>query len=159
MYFPEETWNLSPNLPMLPCYWGIVDVAQKGNAVIVPIAAEQYGKHFVINIGSNFDMSKFGANRMAAIESLRDTLATLKWEIWESRPQEHRNTINNNEWEEYVRARFAEWPYFNAQYINGLIFKPKGITEPTEAFGHLSKLIPKKENAFLLRGATQILQM
>ena len=24
MYFPEGTWNLSPNLPMLPCYWGII---------------------------------------------------------------------------------------------------------------------------------------
>jgi 1-acyl-sn-glycerol-3-phosphate acyltransferase len=23
MYFPEGTWNLSPNLPVLPCYWGI----------------------------------------------------------------------------------------------------------------------------------------
>lgn len=151
MYFPEGTWNLSPNLPMLPCYWGIVDVAQKGKAVIVPIAAEQYDKHFVINIGSNFDMNKFGTNKIAAIKSLRDVLATLKWEIWENRPQECRCAISNNEWEEYVKVRFEEWPYFNAQYINGLIFKPKGITEPTEAFKHLSKLIPKKENAFLFR--------
>lgn len=29
MYFPEGTWNLAPNLPMLPCYWGIVKVAKK----------------------------------------------------------------------------------------------------------------------------------
>jgi len=73
MYFPEGTWNLSPNLPMLPCYWGIVEVAQKGNAVIIPVAAEQYGKHFVINIGSNFDMGKFGIDKSAAIKSLRHT--------------------------------------------------------------------------------------
>lgn len=159
MYFPEGTWNLSPNLPMLPCYWGIVEVAQKGNAVIVPIAAEQYGKHFVINIGSNFDMNEFGENKAAAIESLRDTLATLKWEIWENRPQESRNTISDSEWDDYINARFEEWPYFNAQYINELIFKPKGITEPAEAFEHLNALIPKKENAFLFRGVRQIFKM
>ena len=41
MYFIEGTWNLSPNLPMLPCYWGIVNIAKEGNAIIVPIAAEQ----------------------------------------------------------------------------------------------------------------------
>lgn len=33
MYFPEGTWNLKPELPMLPCYWGIVDIAQKSNAL------------------------------------------------------------------------------------------------------------------------------
>ena len=156
MYFPEGTWNLSPNLPILPCYWGIVEVAQYGRAVIVPIAAEQYGKHFIINIGNNFDMSKFGANKAAAIKSLRDTLAALKWEIWESRPQESRSTISDSEWNEYIKLRFEEWPYFNSQYVNSLIFKPKGVTEPKEAFEHLTKLIPKKENAFLFRGAKQI---
>ncbi len=56
MYFPEGTWNLSPNLPVLPCFWGIVEIAQKGNAIIVPVAAEQYGKHFKINIGCNLDI-------------------------------------------------------------------------------------------------------
>lgn len=30
MYFPEGTWNLSPNLPVLPCYWGIIDIARAG---------------------------------------------------------------------------------------------------------------------------------
>lgn len=86
MYFPEGAWNLSPNLPMLPCFWGIVEVAQKGNAMIVPVAVEQYGKHFIVNIGENFDINKYSTNKVLAINTLRDTLATLKWEIWESRP-------------------------------------------------------------------------
>lgn len=30
LYFPEGTWNLSPNLPVLPCYWGIIEVAKRG---------------------------------------------------------------------------------------------------------------------------------
>lgn len=151
MYFPEGTWNMTPNLPMLPCYWGIVEIAQKGNAVIIPVAADQYGKKFKINIGDNFDMSQFGntkEEKSKAIAALRDTLSTLKWEIWETEPQKRENLIGN-EWDQYCEDRFKEWPYFSLDYINGLIFKPKGATSPKEAFSHLDNLIPNKANAFL----------
>ena len=70
MYFPEGTWNISPNLPVLPCYWGIVQIAQLSNSIIVPIAAEQYGKHFKINIGKNFDMQSFGLEVDEKLEQL-----------------------------------------------------------------------------------------
>lgn len=40
MYFPEGTWNLSPNLPVVKCSYGIIDVAMKAKAVIVPIAIQ-----------------------------------------------------------------------------------------------------------------------
>ncbi|MBE5886897.1 MAG: hypothetical protein E7284_10905 [Lachnospiraceae bacterium] len=154
MYFPEGTWNLSPNLPMLPCYWGIVEIAQKSNSIIIPVAVEQYQKHFKINIGNNFDMKHFGNNnkeKAKAISKLRDVMSTLKYEIWESEPRLKRKTLCGNEWEKYVEERFKEWPYFNQTYINELIFKPKNVVTPTEAFSYLNKLIPCKENAFLFR--------
>lgn len=153
MYFPEGTWNLSPNLPVLPCYWGIVEIARKGNAIIVPVAAEQYGKHFDINVGKNLDMQKYGASqeeKALAIAELRDILATLKWEIWERHPQSRRDILEN-EWETYQDARFREWTYFSLDYVDTLIYKPKNVTSPREAFAHMDKLIPCKENAFLFR--------
>lgn len=128
MYFPEGTWNLSPNLPVLPCYWGIVEIAQKGNAIIVPIAAEQYGKHFKINIGTQFDMNCFGnssSQKAKAISELRDVLATLKYEIWESEPRLQRKDLKGNEWNQYIEERLKEWPYFNLDYIEGMIYKRK----------------------------------
>ena len=100
---------MSPNLPMLPCYWGIVEIAQKSNAVIVPIAADQYGKHFKINIGGNFDMLCYGNSKeekSRAISDLRDTLAALKYEIWETEPQK-RSELFGNEWDKYCQDRFA----------------------------------------------------
>lgn len=99
MYFPEGTWNLTPNLPMLPCYWGIVDIAKQGGAVVIPVAAEQYGKHFKINIGENFDMNAYGegiAEKARAIADLRDVLATLKYEIWELSRQSGRHLQQMN---------------------------------------------------------------
>lgn len=97
-------------------------------------------------------MQQFNSNteeKVKAINSLRDVLATLKYEIWETEPQLNRADISENEWEEYIAARFSEWPYFNLKYIEGLIFKPKNITEPKDAFAYLNHLQPTMENAFL----------
>lgn len=63
---------------------GIIDIAKKTGAIIQPVAVEQYGKHFKINIGENFDTSLYGENskeKRRAIRELRDMLATLKYEI------------------------------------------------------------------------------
>lgn len=153
MYFPEGTWNLSPNLPVLPCYWGIVEIAQRGNAKIVPIAAEQYGKHFKVNIGQNFDMNLFSSEsteKARAICELRDVLATLKFEIWESEKQNKRSEISGDEWKQYIEERFSEWTGFDEDYIEDLIYHPKGVTEPQDAFSYFNNLVPKKENAFFV---------
>ena len=137
---------------MLPCYWGIVDIAKKGNAIIVPCAIEQYGKRFKINIGFNFDMNSYGSGvseKTRAITDLRDTLATLKYEIWETEKMLIRSTLNGNEWEQYIEERFKEWPYFNEQYIDNLIYKPKDVAVREEVYEPIKQLTIHKNNAFL----------
>ncbi len=138
MYFIEGTWNITPNLPMLPSYWGIVDIAKKGNAIIVPVAADQYGKVFKVNIGKNFDMQPY-EDKSLAISDLRDCLATLKYEIWETE-YTTRSKIKEDEWEKYVALRFKEWPYFNEEYIKGLIFKPKNVVTNEDVYKDISQL-------------------
>lgn len=153
MYFPEGTWNLSPNLPVLPCYWGIIDIAREGGAMIVPVAAEQYGKHFKINIGKNINMNIYGKEnkeKTRAITELRDELATLKYEIWET-VLAKRSELEINEWEQQVEKRLSEWPYFDLDNIEGMIYHPKNVSSPQEVFDFLDKLIPSSKNAFLLR--------
>ena len=152
MYFPEGTWNVTPNLPVLPCYWGIVDIAKKGNADVIPVGADQVDKTFTISIGKNLDMNKYGdtkEEKTKAINEIRDSLATLKWEIWESFGQYKRENIQNDEWEKYKEARFKEWPYFNDEYINGLTYKPKNQANHDEVYAPVKKLVPNKSNAFL----------
>ncbi|MGI6329945.1 MAG: 1-acyl-sn-glycerol-3-phosphate acyltransferase [Bacilli bacterium] len=152
MYFIEGTWNLTPNLPLIPCYWGIVDVAKKGKAMVVPVAAEQYGKTFKVNIGKNFDMNLYGdtlEEKTKAITDLKDTLATLKWEIWESMPLQKRKELRGDEWDKYVSKRFKEWPYFNKDYIERLTFKPKNVLSHEEVYAPIKALTPNKNNAFL----------
>ncbi len=152
LYFLEGTWNLSPNLPVLPCYWGIIDVAREGGAVIIPIAAEQYGKHFVINIGKNFNVAKYEPTtegKSGAIAALRDVLATLKWEIWEHEPIVERSRIREGEWKQYVEDRLHEWPYFTMDYIDSMTYSPKNVARPQDVFASVMELKWKKETAFL----------
>lgn len=152
LYFPEGTWNLSENLPVLPCYWGIVEIAKKGNAVIIPIGAEQYGKCFDICVGENIDLRSYGSTpeeKSRAIRHIRDVLATLKWDIWESRPTIAHNKINPNEWDEYLEQRFREWTYFDLSYVDTLVYRPKNTTAPKDAFSHLYQLKPNINNLFL----------
>lgn len=151
LYFPEGAWNMSPNLPMLPCYWGIVDVVRKSGASIIPIAIDQYGKHFKINIGENIDLSEYGESKeekAKAINYLRDVLATLKWGIWETE-HHNRNEIQQTEWDDYISVRLNEWTYSGLEYIERLVFKPKGIYSRDDVFKHLDRIIPSKANAFL----------
>lgn len=148
MYYPEGAWNLSDHLPVLPCYWGIVQVAQAGSATVIPVAAEQYGKHFVVNIGAAMSMAPYGENLSAAICDLRDAMAALKWEIWESQPSECRAALHGNEWKAFTDARLKEWP-LTLDSIQEAIFKPKGITNRADAFRHLAVIRPSAASAFL----------
>lgn len=177
MYFPEGAWNLSPNLPMLPLFWGIIDVARHGNALIVPIAVDQYGKHMKINIGNTFDVHNYEDNdngKTNAINDLRDIMATLKYEIWETEAVIKRNCLENDYWFRYLIERFNEFPIISAElsekyahmesdfsskenayykynklYHNKMSFKPKQIVCAKDVFEHLNIIIPRIENAFL----------
>ncbi|MCQ2082401.1 MAG: 1-acyl-sn-glycerol-3-phosphate acyltransferase [Lachnospiraceae bacterium] len=83
MIFPEGAWNITDNEPVMKLFKGTVSMALNTNAEIVPIAIEQYGKEFFVNIGRNIQYT----NEKESIEQLncelRDNLATLKWQIWE----------------------------------------------------------------------------
>lgn len=156
MWFPEGIWNLSPNQPVLPLPFGIIEVAIKANAAIVPVAIEQYGKEFYVNIGSIFDVNKYihkhpdeYALKTEAITDLRDEMATLKWQIWEDRPLCIRLDLSQDYFETFVNERLKEWHGFTYEDIRAREFHPQNITEPEEAFAYVGQLLPCRENAFL----------
>lgn len=158
MWFPEGTWNLSPNYVILPIHYGIIDAAVQANAVIIPIGLEQYDKKhgidFVVNIGALFDptLNVNGAltkeKKIELAEMLRSDMARLKIDAWESAS---RTNIDPDYWEIFIAKRLAEWPYYSMDIIHRREFNPKGSTSVSEAFEHLHHLIPCLENAFLFR--------
>lgn len=95
LVFPEGDWNLSENEPVRDIAYGTADVAVQTGAVVYPIAVEQYGRRFVINMGSGLHAEDYEDKRELTV-TLRDILATLKWEIWERQGMEGRSGIPEN---------------------------------------------------------------
>ncbi|MBO5376052.1 MAG: 1-acyl-sn-glycerol-3-phosphate acyltransferase [Bacilli bacterium] len=170
MIYPEGVWNLSANLVSLPLFPGIIDIALDTDCDIVPVAIEQYGKDFFVNIGKNMqvnpDKKEFATEeeRKKFVElkkqDLRDTMSTLKWEIFESRPVEQRAMYGDfdEEYKKYKDTRYNEWvdsktktPFYNDEIVSRRTFRIKGINFASDVFSHLRDLTIKKENAFLFR--------
>lgn len=91
LWFPEGTWNLTPSQLMMPMKWGIIDMARQAEAQIVPAALDYDWEKNTCRI-------KFGTpmvgealeNKAEAIRDLRDTMATLRWDLMCDQPIVHR---------------------------------------------------------------------
>ena len=98
-----------------------------------------------------------GEDKTAAIGELRDIMASSAWRFWEQEPVLSRAELDMNLWENNIWDRYQKYdrarkdPEGVRRYETSLIFHPKGQAEPEEVFAHLNALIPKWENAFLLR--------
>lgn len=87
LIFPEGAWNISENLIVMSLFSGTAEMAIRTGAEIVPIAIEQYGKHYYANIGKNLSSAGYALNEKQELtEHLRDALCTLKWDIWTRHP-------------------------------------------------------------------------
>lgn len=113
--FPEGTWNLRPSLPVLPLYWGIVDVAKNSGLPVVPMCFEYYGKECFVKYGDAFTVSE-REDKAEVINRLRDTFATLKWDMWERFPIESRADIADDYWEKEIVRRLREYRKLDYEY-------------------------------------------
>lgn len=128
--FPEGIWNLSQNLPTLKLFPGCVRATKECLVPIVPIAIEQVDKHFIINVGTEIGVDDI--EEAEAVQTLRDTLATLKWNIWEHIPHVRRSDISPNYYEDLVNKRLSEFNGYTREVVNQRIFKIKSEREPIE---------------------------
>lgn len=167
MIYPEGVWNLSANLLMLPLFSGVINIAQQTGCDIIPVAIEQYDNDFIVNIGSNFKVDKEfldeNDNKKYIEEQkniLRDIMATLKWEIMETRPSIKRSELGTYEEEEnkFIDTRLNEWfnpktkePYYTREIVKSRTYRPKGVTVPEDAFNYFYNLKLNKNNAFCFR--------
>ena len=148
--FPEGTWNTFPSLPMMPMAWGIIDLSANSGCPIIPLVMEYREKDCYIKFGEPIQCNPKD-DKLERINTLRDIMATLRWDIWEQLPRYRRADIPDDEWEKEVAARVAAYPPLDFAYEQSCVRKEKGAITYEEAFAHLDKLIPCRENAFLLR--------
>ena len=173
MIFPEGTWNLSENAIVNDLHWGAADISLETSAVIVPIAIEQYGKRFVVNIGELFDPDKIRQSRtkiayselgldeagtqlkkqikIEVIQNLRDILATLKFQIWEKEGITRRDNVPYDYWKEFIKERCEEWPGYSMdeQVRNGCF--PPVKREYNTMLKEMGRMRISKKNCFLFK--------
>lgn len=85
MIFPEGAWNPSPQLLVMKIFKGTAEMLQAAHAIMVPVAIEQYECTYYVNIGEEYDFSDSSLSTLEITERIREILATLRWQIWESR--------------------------------------------------------------------------
>lgn len=121
--FPEGIWNLTESLPIMKIYPGAVQAAKECNVPILPIAIEQKGKHFLINVGTEMDVSTLEETQ--GVEALRDALASLEWEIWEHQPIEKRADIDNDYYKKFLQEKISEWKPMSYELYDGRRYRDK----------------------------------
>ena len=152
LIYPEATWNLTAELPMLPMNWGVIRISKEASVPICPIYVVFTEKVCHARIGELFTPN---GNDADGIRILRDRMATLFWDILEKQPIGRRANIPPNEQERSIAARYNEYararkdPAGVRAYESQFIFTPKGQVTSEEAFSDLANIEPSLRNAFL----------
>ena len=153
LVYPEATWNLSPNLLMLPMNYGVIDMALSANVPIVPLVTHYSNNTCYAKIGDLFYPT---TDKALSILQLRDIMATYKYELMERYSQDLRKNISDNYLEEDIADRYSEYARARKDqegvriYESQFIFKPKDLITAQEAFAHLGNIDYCQGNAFLL---------
>ena len=142
--FPEGTWNLTPSNPMLPLYWGVIDIARKSGRPIVPMILEYTDENCYVAFGQPMFISEKD-DKGEKIRDLDDRFATLKWLVWEKYSDTGYNSAE--EWETEARRRVADYPKLDYRYEKSVIRKE--YISADEVFCHLKNIEPKLNNSHL----------
>ena len=87
----------------------------------------------------------------AGIRLLRDTMATMRWEMMADKPALSRAETDTEALKAEVEKAIEEYPALDWKYEQTCIYEPPNYIKPDVAFEHLRHLIPCQENAFLFR--------
>ena len=118
LWFPEGTWNLSDNLLMLPMRWGIIEVADKAQAQIVPMAIQYDRKTKECFV--KFAEPIYGKG----IQMLRNIMATLRWELMgEFSNVVVRDEVGHQRMEVEKNEIIKEYPPLDWEYEKSVIYK------------------------------------
>lgn len=152
MIFPEAVWNMSENQLVRKLYPGVYRIAAMTGAPVIPISTMMYGDRFYVSRGKALYLSQL--DQPEALQELRDSLATLKWEIMEIYGSSTRDGLLNGRtpadyWHDHIEDYIAKQKVYGREEESHAHFMDRDDIEQMHAFEHLSTLIPSTRNAFL----------
>lgn len=156
LLFPESTWNIHPSKLMLPLRMGIVKIAAESGKPIIPIIFEYIDNDIIckdesemftkciVRFGDPIHVSK-DDDYEEKLNELRDSMATIRWGIWEEQGQFSRDEIDINvfinhdqikthhgsyiyDWQSEQEYIYGKDDYIYTNYpINKVIYDENGV--------------------------------
>lgn len=139
LMFPEGTWNMTDSNLLLDMKWGVINVAKEANALIVPMALDYDRDNMICKykIGEAIDV--INMNNIEGITTVRDSIATLRWDIYESKIMAERNKINLEREREKLMEFVKEYKPLDYDYEKSVVFKTNPL--PDEVFEPIKRLV------------------
>ncbi len=115
-YFPEGTWNLSPNKLHLPLRYGFLDTARKANVPVIPVVHEYTytttkNKQVVTKIHSRYGKPIYITPEddiMTKLQQYQDAISTMVYELIEEKGMFNRKEISNVEYITFLKKSYAD---------------------------------------------------
>lgn len=142
LVFPEGTWNMTDSKLMLDMKWGIIDVAKKSNALIVPLALDYDRDNLVCKYKFGEAIDVLNMSNIEGITIVRDSIATLRWDIYESKIMCERNKISLIKEREKLMDFVREYKPLDYEYEKSVVFKTNQT--PEEIFEPIKKLSKRR---------------
>lgn len=152
--YPEGTWNKSPNQVISGLFPGVYVVAKATGAKVVAMAHQRERDVVYSKVGDAFDISYM--NQADAMETIKEHMATLKYELIEEYGQCTRTEFPNSKdavifWKNHVDELMAEVPFYDYELEKHTKYVEKDVTLPKDAFSFFLTMKPSMNNAFLYR--------
>ena len=166
-YFPEGTWNLSPNKLHLPINIGFLDIAKKAGVPVIPVVHEftyksDSDKEKIEKVHSRFGKPiciDFNDNIFKKLKEYEEQISTMRWELIEEKGIYERKYISNEEYSRFLNGNYrnlklgkldiemeqdnifgAKDDFYKFHHINAVPVNEKGELEPTNEVKKLIKI-------------------
>lgn len=151
LMFPEGTLNKTENLIVQKLFPGVYDVAKQSGALAVPVAIIQEGNKVYAKVCDAFDITQY--ERQEGLDTLRDLMATAKYELMEKYSRCSRADIGNAKeyWKNFLDDLVNQMlPFYDYEIENSSQYLDKTDLKHMSVKKQYKKLKLNKANAFLL---------
>ena len=173
--YPEATLNCTPSKLHLPFYIGMINIAKRTGAPVIPVVQEYTydetkmdGKSHVKSVHVRFGKAIFVNYNDDILEKLMEydeIFSTIRWDLIEEKGLKNRKDISNKIYTDYIKARIRDWripnndileerkqvyrnndDFYLFHHVNDVDFDENDNLLPTEYVRKLNKI--HKENFY-----------
>lgn len=136
--FPEGTSNVSDALLMYPMKWGVIDVAQRTGAQLVPMVLDYDKTEKICHVRFCEPMVVDGLSKQEGIELLRNTMASVRWQFMEEKGEFSRENADIAELRRQNMELLLSYKLLDYDYERSVVFKPYPTAE--DVFAPIERL-------------------